>query len=148
MPAFTFCSPSTTTTLAGLNPLVDHPLIPDPLADLDLPDLHLVVRVHDGRLVVALQLRHRALRNQQGFLLWFSSRRARARTVPGAARCRDWETRRRSDACRSSRPLADRRAERRPCADRPQPSLKINSSVLFARFVGIPIGFLHFLRGL
>src|SRR6185437_2487223 len=60
--------------LAGLKPLVDHPLTADPLADLDLSDLDLVVLVHDGRLVIPLQLRHRALRNQQGALSGFRHR--------------------------------------------------------------------------
>src|SRR5277367_516091 len=50
---------------SSIQPAGDHPLGTDTVTDRDRPNAYLVVCVHNGDLVGALQLRDRALRNHQ-----------------------------------------------------------------------------------
>jgi len=61
MPSFTFCRPSTTMPLAGLQPLRDHHERPGLRAGLHGPDRDLVVRPDHGNLEVTLQFVNRPL---------------------------------------------------------------------------------------
>ena len=55
--------------IAGLEAIGDDPVAANTVTDRNRADVYLVVGIHDGDLVIALQLRDRALRNQQRIFL-------------------------------------------------------------------------------